>query len=110
MQTSPLSSLRAVRICGAACALLLAHVISAQTVNLHVNPIIDKLAKGGVVVGVSTGDLSLDNAHALSRADVDFVRLEMEHGPLDIDKMYAFLNAMVDRAAILKQGNPQLKV
>src|SRR5215472_311556 len=76
----------------------------------HLNPIVEKLSQGKVVVGVGTGDLSLDNAHALSRADIDFVRFEMEHGPLDIDKIAVFLNEMVDRAAIVKKGNGQISV
>src|SRR5262245_21953807 len=75
-----------------------------QAPYVHLNPIVAKLAQGKTAVGVSTNDLSLDNAHAISRSDVDFVRLEMEHGPLDISSMYVFLNAMVDRAAILKKG------
>ena len=82
---------------------LAANVASAQ----HLNPIIEKLSQGKVVVGVGSGDYSIDNAHALSRADIDFVRLQMEHGPIDIDKIYVFLNEMVDRAGILKKGNGQ---
>ena len=62
------------------------------------------------MVGVSTGDYSLDNAHAIARSDVDFVRFEMEHGPLDISQIYMFVNAMVDRASILKKGNGQISV
>src|SRR5580698_3002850 len=80
--------------------LLFAGALAAQ----HLNPIVEKLSQGKVVIGVGSGDYSIDNAHALARADIDFVRLEMEHGPLDIDKIYVFLNEMVDRAGILKKG------
>ena len=86
--------------------LVAASMSSAQ----HLNPIVEKLSQGKVVVGVGSGDYSIDNAHALARADIDFVRLEMEHGPLDIDKIYVFLNEMVDRAGILKKGNGQISV
>ena len=96
---------------GVAAGLLLFAVRApTQSPAVHLNPIVDKLAHGGVVVGVGTGDLSLDNAHALARSDIDFVRLEMEHGPLDVEKVYVFLNEMVDRAAILKRGNGQISV
>jgi 4-hydroxy-2-oxoheptanedioate aldolase len=88
------------------CLLLVAGVLSAQ----HLNPIVEKLSQGKVVVGVSTGDYSLDNAHAIARSDVDFVRFEMEHGPLDVSQIYMFVNAMVDRAGILKKGNGQISV
>ena len=88
------------------CLLLTAGILPAQ----HLNPIVEKLSQGKVVVGVSTGDYSLDNAHAIARSDVDFVRFEMEHGPIDISQIYMFVNAMVDRAAILKKGNGQISV
>ena len=92
--------------CILATPLLLAGIASAQ----HLNPIVEKLSQGKVVVGVATGDYSLDNAHAIARADVDFVRFEMEHGPLDVDRIANFLNAMVDRAAIVRKGNGQISV
>jgi 4-hydroxy-2-oxoheptanedioate aldolase len=86
--------------------LLASHVLPAQ----HLNPIVEKLSQGKVVLGVGSGDYSIDNAHALARADIDFVRLEMEHGPIDIERIYVFLNEMVDRAGILKKGNGQISV
>ena len=107
---------RVVSRCAIATASVAALTFSAirpfaqQAPYVHLNPLVAKLAQGKTVVGVSTGDLSLDNAHAIARADVDFVRLEMEHGPLDIGALYVFLNAMVDRAAILKKGNGALSV
>ena len=70
----------------------------------HLNPVVAKLAQGKVVVGAGTGDLSLDNAHAIARSNLDFVRLEMEHGPLDVEKIYTFLNEMVDRASFRKNN------
>ncbi|MGD0438166.1 MAG: aldolase/citrate lyase family protein, partial [Bryobacteraceae bacterium] len=76
----------------------------AQQPPVHFNPVIEKLAQGKVVVGTGTGDLSLDNAHAIARSDLDFVRLEMEHGPLDVEKIYIFLNEMVDRASMRKHS------
>jgi 4-hydroxy-2-oxoheptanedioate aldolase len=84
-------------------------VVGASSAQ-HLNPIVEKLSQGKVVVGVGSGDYSLDNAHALSRADIDFVRLEMEHGPIDIEKIYVFLNEMVDRAAVVKKGAASIGV
>ena len=62
------------------CGMQLAPV--AHKPALHLNPVVDKLAQGKHVIGVSTSDLSFENARELSRADIDFVRLEMEHGPI----------------------------
>ena len=50
-------------------ALLSVWVISAQTAPKHLNPVIEKLAAGKPFVGVQTGDLSLENARSLARAD-----------------------------------------
>ena len=82
----------------------------AEPQFLHLNPMIDKLSQGKPVIGVSTGDLSMENAHALARANIDFVRIEMEHGPMDFVALRNFLVAMIDKAAILKKGNAQPSV
>ncbi len=84
------------------------NILSAQPVVTHLNPVIEKLAQGKHVFGVSTTDLSIANAHALARADVDYVRVEMEHAPMDFGALHAFLIGMIDKAAILKKGNAQL--
>jgi 2-keto-3-deoxy-L-rhamnonate aldolase RhmA len=68
---------------------------------------VEKLAQGQPVLGVSTADLSIENAHALARADIDFVRLELEHGPMDFRALRNFLVGMIDKAAILKKRNAQ---
>ena len=77
---------------------------------MHLNPMIEKLARGKPVVGISTSDLSIDNAHAITRANVDFVRIEFEHGPMNFDSLRNFLVGMIDKAAILKKGNAQVSV
>src|SRR6202165_5947680 len=76
----------------------------------HLNPVIEKLAAGKPFVGVQSGDLSLENARALARADIDYVYLEMEHGPMDFEGLHRFTVGMIDKAAILKKGNAQPSV
>jgi 4-hydroxy-2-oxoheptanedioate aldolase len=93
------------------CALwALSSLPSAQQAPLHLNPVVDKLAQGKSVIGVSTSDLSLENARELARADIDFVRLEMEHGPIDVAAARTFLVGMIDKAAAVKKGNAQPNV
>ena len=92
-----------------ALAVVFSTFLQAQSGSGHLNPLVAKLAQGKVVVGAGTGDLSLDNAHAIARSNLDFVRLEMEHGPLDVEKIYTFLNEMVDRASFRK-NNGQITV
>jgi hypothetical protein len=67
----------------------------AQPAPKHLNPVIEKLAAGKPFVGVQTGDLSLENARALARADIDYVYLEMEHGPMDFEGLHRFTVGMI---------------
>lgn len=82
----------------------------AQRAPVHLNPVIEKLAQGKSVIGMSTNDLSLDNARNVARSGVDFIRLEMEHGPLDAAGARAFLVGTIDRAATARKGNVQVDV
>src|SRR6202521_3647556 len=94
----------------AALVTALAPALVAQTAPKHLNPVIEKLAAGKPFLGVQTGDLSLENARALARADIDYVYLEMEHGPMDFDGLHRFTVGMIDKAGILKKGNAQPNV
>jgi hypothetical protein len=78
----------------------------AQQPGKHLNPVIEKLAAGKPFIGFQTGDLSLENARSLARADIDYVYLEMEHGPMDFEGLHRFTVGMIDKAAILKKGTP----
>jgi 4-hydroxy-2-oxoheptanedioate aldolase len=80
-----------------------------QTVK-HLNPVIEKLAAGKPFIGFQTGDFSLENARNLSNTDIDYVYLEMEHGPMDFEGMHRFTVGMIDKATILKKGNAQPNV
>jgi hypothetical protein len=59
-----------------------AGTLAAQEVK-HLNPVIEKLAAGKAIIGFQTGDLTLGNARTMSRADADYVYVDMEHTPLD---------------------------
>jgi 4-hydroxy-2-oxoheptanedioate aldolase len=87
-----------------------AGIVLAQPAPKHLNPVIEKLAAGKPFFGVQTGDLSLENARSLARADIDYVYLEMEHGPMDFEGLHRFTVGMIDKATILKKGNPQPNV
>lgn len=85
-------------------------IVSAQSEPRHLNPVIEKLATGKPFFGVQTGDLSLENARSLARADIDYVYLEMEHGPMDFEGLHHFTVGMIDKATILRKGNAQPNV
>jgi 4-hydroxy-2-oxoheptanedioate aldolase len=82
----------------------------AQQAALHLNPAIEKLAQDQPIIGTQTDDVSLQNCHSLARLDFDYVYVDMEHGPLNLDGLSFCVAAMVDKAAALKKGNAQPKV
>jgi hypothetical protein len=85
-------------------------MVSAQQAPKHLNPVIEKLAAGKPFFGVQSGDLSLENARALARAEIDYVYLDMEHGPMDFEGLHRFTVGMIDKATIQKKGNLQPNV
>ena len=93
-----------------AVALLMPSSPSAQSAPVHLNPVIQQLSQGKPFLGVNTGDLSLENARTLARAPIDYVYVDMEHTPLNIDALHLFLMGMSDRAMVLKKGNLQPNV
>ena len=86
-----------------------AGTLCAQEVK-HLNPAVEKLAAGKPFIGFQTTDYSLQNARNIARADIDYVYLDMEHGPMDFDAMNRFSVGMLDKATILKKGNAQASV
>jgi len=87
-----------------------ARVELAQQTPLHLNPAVEKLAHGQAIIGIQTDDMSLQNCHSLARVDFDYAYVDMEHGPLNLDGLAYCVAAMVDKAAVLKNGNAQVKV
>jgi hypothetical protein len=83
---------------------------SARQTFMHLNPAVEKLAAGKPIIGTSTTELSLSNCHALARLDMDYVYVDMEHSPLNLEGLAHCVAAMVDKAWTLKQGNAKQKV
>jgi 4-hydroxy-2-oxoheptanedioate aldolase len=79
---------------------------SAQRAAAHLNPMVEKLARGEVAFGVSTGNFTVENARAIARSGVDYVYLDMEHGVMSIEVLRNFMMAMNDKATAVKTGNP----
>jgi len=82
----------------------------AQQAPLHLNPAVEKLARGEAIIGTQTDDMSLQNCHSLARLNFDYTYVDMEHGPLNLDGLAYCVAAMVDKTAILKNGNAQPNV
>jgi 4-hydroxy-2-oxoheptanedioate aldolase len=87
---------------------LLLHNVSAQLPALspaHVNPAVEKLAAGKPVFGLLTGDLSRENARATAQLETDFVYIDMEHSPFNMDALANFVAARNDRGHAARTGS-----
>jgi 4-hydroxy-2-oxoheptanedioate aldolase len=85
---------------------------SAQPAYAHLNPVVEALVQGRHVFGVSTSDLSLENAVALAgNPNLDYVYLDMEHNPLRFEEMKHFLAFITagDKAGMIRRGTGQVR-
>jgi 4-hydroxy-2-oxoheptanedioate aldolase len=84
--------------------------LSAQNPPVRINRAIEKLQNGESVVGAIMYDFSLYAARQFGSADLDYIILDMEHQALDFERLQTFFLGMTDRAALVKQGNLQVRV
>lgn len=90
--------------------------LSLQTVdasaqeNLHLNRTIETIADGKPAFGIFSGDFSLANARALATSDLDFIFIDMEHSPYDLETLQEFLLGMTNKERVLEKGNLQMDV
>jgi 4-hydroxy-2-oxoheptanedioate aldolase len=88
-------------------AALVTDVVSAQLPALapaHLNPAIAKLQAGQPIYGIITQDISRENARTLARRDTDFVFVDMEHSPFNMEAFANFAANMSDKAWTAKNG------
>jgi len=83
---------------------------AGQPADNHISSLVERLSRGERVFGVSTYDLSLENARALARADINYVYVDMEHGPMSFGLLQTFLLGMIDKAVVHETGRLQQPV
>src|SRR5262245_41016568 len=76
----------------------------------HLNPAIEKLAAGKAVFGAIISDFSMASARTWSRSNADYVWLDMEHSPLNMDAINQFVAYANDRAYVAKRGDTQPRI
>lgn len=86
----------------------MASVVLGQTPRL--NRTIELLAAGRPTFGVLSHDRSLENARAIARSGLDYVFIDMEHAPFDVDALRVFLLGMIDKERIVQNGHLQMAV
>ena len=76
----------------------------------RLNKVISQMEEGRPALGVLSFDYSLTNARALSSSDLDFVIIDMEHSPFDVERLREFLLGMTNNAGFWKSKacNPTL--
>ncbi len=84
---------------------LILALFSTQANAERLNQTIQTLSSGQAAFGIFSGDRSLANARALARAPIDFVLIDMEHGPYDAESLQSFLLGMTDKSSIATSGS-----
>jgi len=87
---------------------LIVAALSVQPVyGQRLNKAVELLASGEPAFGILAFDYSLNNARSLARSGLDFVIIDMEHAPYDVESLRTFLLGMTDKRAIAAKGNLQ---
>jgi 4-hydroxy-2-oxoheptanedioate aldolase len=94
----------------AAATLAFCTVLASADEYVHMNRTVETLEAGHPVFGLFSGDFSLTNARALARSDLDFIFIDMEHTPFDMETLRAFLLGMQDKRRTVEKGNAQMDV
>ena len=84
-------------------------VVLAQE-DVHLNRTIETIADGKPAFGIFSGDFSLANARALATSDLDFIFIDMEHTPYDLETLQTFLLGMTNKKRLLEKDNLQMDV
>lgn len=95
------------RLSLAFCLLLPALPSQGQNESARLNTLIDLFEQERPAFGVLSFDYSLDNARAMATSGLDFLFIDMEHSPFDIERLRSFLLGMTDKRSILAKGNLQ---
>ena len=88
--------------------LLLSFTVSASAQRL--NKLIELFENDQPAFGVLSFDYSLNNARAMATSGLDFLFIDMEHAPFDIERLRLFLLGMTDKRSINEKGNLQPNV
>ena len=73
----------------------------------HLNPVIEKLAANKAVFGAIISDLSMTSARQWARSGADYVWVDMEHSPLNMDALNQFVAYAHDHAYTARRGDTQ---
>ena len=80
----------------------------ASTVQAQrLNKLIELIENDQPAFGVLSFDYSLNNARSIATSGLDFVFIDMEHAPFDVERLREFLLGMTNKRSILEKGSLQ---
>tara|TARA_Y100000588_G_C14046790_1_gene835321 strand:+ start:39 stop:890 length:852 start_codon:yes stop_codon:yes gene_type:complete len=71
------------------------------------NKVIELFENDQPAFGLLSFDYSLNNARAMATSGLDFLFIDMEHAPFDVERLRLFLLGMTNKRSILEKGNLQ---
>ena len=82
-------------------------ILATSTHAQRVNKLIELFENDEPGFGVLSFDYSLNNARSLATSGLDFVFIDMEHAPFDVERLREFLLGMTNKRSILEKGSLQ---
>ncbi len=79
----------------------------AQSDSVRLNKLIDLLENDQPAFGVLSFDYSLENARSMATSGLDFLFIDMEHAPFEIERLRTFMLGMTNKRSIQEKGNLQ---
>ena len=75
----------------------------AQDETVRLNKLIEMFLQEEPAFGLLSFDYSLSNARSLASSGLDFVLIDMEHAPFDVERLRAFLLGMTNKRAMIEK-------
>jgi 4-hydroxy-2-oxoheptanedioate aldolase len=88
-------------------AMLVAGSSLAQSDTTRLNRLIELFENDQPAFGVLSFDYSLENARSMATSGLDFLFIDMEHAPFEIERLRTFLLGMTNKRSIQQKGNLQ---
>ncbi len=86
---------------------IVANTALAQSSSVRINKLIELLENDQPAFGVLSFDYSLENARSMATSGLDFLFIDMEHAPFEIERLRTFLLGMTNKRSIQEKGNLQ---
>jgi 4-hydroxy-2-oxoheptanedioate aldolase len=71
------------------------------------NKLIELFENDQPAFGLLSFNYSLDSARSMASSGLDFIMIDMEHAPFDVERLREFLLGMTNKRAIINKGNLQ---